>query len=445
VGASRAWLITATLGVAACKFDAALVEGYQCGVDDRCPSGLMCVEDLCVSGVADVDAGPDPDATPAAVGCGGLGLLRDEFADATRGPQWDFFEDPGATIAETGGHLAITVAANAGGPYAGYISSYRYDLTSSSITTEVTAIAGRNTILEIRNSVGERAQLAAGVDDLEAAVYGGPAEGTRTTIPYDAVAQRWWRFREADGTLYWEYSANGSSWTALHSEASPIDVTHVRGIVSAGDALVTASEARFEVINPDAPSVGFCAASTLVDPLDGQLQPNWEFWEDACDLTITGGRVQMSYPTGVGEAWCGFGSNHIYDLTESAIYIDAMGVALATNFTSYFQVMDAFDGETRAEIGREGGSIAFVQRVDGVEVDTEYDPYDATADRYWKIALVGADLVFQTSPDASTWVTHLTVAAGFDVSATRIVVGAGHYSPGPGTPVTTTFHGLNTP
>lgn len=39
------------------------------------------------------------------------------------------------------------------------------------------------------------------------------------SIPYDAVAQRWWRAREASGTAYAEYSADGITWHTLASAA----------------------------------------------------------------------------------------------------------------------------------------------------------------------------------------------------------------------------------
>lgn len=447
MAASRAWLIAATLGLAGCRFDAERVDGYRCGADGACPSGSMCVDGFCVSETPLVDAEPggDPDAAPAVQGCGGLALLRDDFATVARDPQWDYFEDPGATVVEAGGHLAISLTGGAGGPYAGYLSGYRYDLTDSAITVEVSAVAGHNTILEVRNYEGDRVQMVAGDTQLVAAVFGGPNQGEPNAIPYDAVAQRWWRLRESAGTLTWEYSANGTAWTELASVPDPIALDHVRGVLAAGDALATTTEARFETLNPDAPTAGFCAASTLVDPFTAGLEPNWQFWEDACDLVEVGGRVQMTYPTGDGDAWCGFGSNHLYDLTLGDLYLDAQGVANATNFVNYFQVIDPSNDERRAEIGREGDTIAFVQRIDGTDVDTDYQTYDATDDRYWKLGASGGDVTYETSPDATTWTRRMTVPAMFDLDQVRVIIGAGHYAPGPGSPVTTNFQGVNTP
>ncbi|MEV8399227.1 hypothetical protein [Streptomyces niveus] len=46
-------------------------------------------------------------------------------------------------------------------------------------------------------------------------------DATPTTLAYDPVAHRWWRFREAAGTLYWETSPNAASWTVRRSVTTP--------------------------------------------------------------------------------------------------------------------------------------------------------------------------------------------------------------------------------
>lgn len=452
--AADSWLITvASLGLAACRFDAELVEGYRCGDGDRCASGLMCVDGFCVSDAPDAGNAPDaavePDADPANLRCGTIALLRDDFADTVRAPQWDFFEDTGATIAETGGHLAVQFTAGTGSPYAGYTSSYRYDLTGSAFVAEVSQIAGgdTNTILEVRNYTGARAQVVGEAGELVAGVYGVATSGTLNAIPYDATAQRFWRIRESMGVMYWEYSADGTAWEELHSQSSPFPIEHVRGIVSAGEQIATPTEARFEAVNPDEAPAGYCPASTLVDDFAATpLEPLWDFWMDAnCTLTETGGVVQMTFATGVGSTWCGIASRHILELTDAGIYVDAMGVGDATRFVNYFQVITPYDFESRAEINREGGSIGFVQRIDGIDVNRLDETYNATNDRYWKIARSGTTILFQTSPDATTWTTRFSPAALFDLTQVAIVIGNGHYDPGPGTPVTSLFRGVNTP
>ncbi|MEW1922262.1 hypothetical protein [Streptomyces sp. NPDC088360] len=46
------------------------------------------------------------------------------------------------------------------------------------------------------------------------------ADATPTTLAFDPVAHRWWRFREAAGTFYWETSPNAVTWTVRRSMAT---------------------------------------------------------------------------------------------------------------------------------------------------------------------------------------------------------------------------------
>ncbi|MGW1261190.1 hypothetical protein ACWD7Y_04415 [Streptomyces drozdowiczii] len=49
----------------------------------------------------------------------------------------------------------------------------------------------------------------------------GYEDATPTTLAYNPVAHRWWRFREAAGTLYWETSTDAATWTVQRSMATP--------------------------------------------------------------------------------------------------------------------------------------------------------------------------------------------------------------------------------
>ncbi|MFE2539047.1 hypothetical protein [Actinacidiphila glaucinigra] len=46
-------------------------------------------------------------------------------------------------------------------------------------------------------------------------------DASPVTLPYDPVAHRWWRFREAAGTFYWETSPDAATWTVRRSLATP--------------------------------------------------------------------------------------------------------------------------------------------------------------------------------------------------------------------------------
>jgi hypothetical protein len=53
-----------------------------------------------------------------------------------------------------------------------------------------------------------------------------------STIPFDPAAHRWWRFREASGTLYLETSPDGRTWSEQFERVHGGDVTSVQLDVS---------------------------------------------------------------------------------------------------------------------------------------------------------------------------------------------------------------------
>lgn len=61
--------------------------------------------------------------------------------------------------------------------------------------------------------------LATGALSLENCV--GYFDQAPVTLAFDPVAHRWWRFREAAGTFYWETSPNAATWTVRRSIATP--------------------------------------------------------------------------------------------------------------------------------------------------------------------------------------------------------------------------------
>lgn len=50
-------------------------------------------------------------------------------------------------------------------------------------------------------------------------------DGSAPTVTYNAMTHRWMRLRESAGTLYWETSPDGSTWTVRRNIATPAWVT----------------------------------------------------------------------------------------------------------------------------------------------------------------------------------------------------------------------------
>src|SRR5215471_4104995 len=140
------------VSAAACSFHATY-EGthYQCGAGGTCPSGQICVQNVCIEGTdvdgslgGDAPTAPDAgtsDAAPLRAPCGALTALRDDFSTDRAGTIWDTWSDTGVTAAVTGGHLSISIPTNTTDKGGGYGSYYYYDFTNTEARVTVGSVA----------------------------------------------------------------------------------------------------------------------------------------------------------------------------------------------------------------------------------------------------------------------------------------------------------------
>lgn len=148
--------------------------------------------------------------------------FNDNSLDTTK---WDLW-DVGHAV-ETGGELTIPSVTAAS--YRGMQSVRTGDLTNSSVHVEVphvlTGLTDASTCLQVAVDDQHTITLyeSGGFFIAEYQIEG--VWTTPATMAYGAATHRWWRIREASGTLYYEYSANGATWTVLVSVPTPFAVT----------------------------------------------------------------------------------------------------------------------------------------------------------------------------------------------------------------------------
>lgn len=161
--------------------------------------------------------------------CGGtVHTLVDDFGDGVTASAFTTFCDSPIVMAESGGELVVTLAANQPPErLCGYRSATTHDLRDSRIFIEV---------LEVPNP---QAQAALYLLDAQYNGFGISREGTTlvmskwlannqmylTNPEYNATQFRWWQIRESAGTTYWETSTDGTSWTVRASEPTPFAAT----------------------------------------------------------------------------------------------------------------------------------------------------------------------------------------------------------------------------
>lgn len=157
----------------------------------------------------------------------GLHTLVDDFATQDTA-QWAY----GGTAAATGGQLVLVCTSG----YSNHVdSTVAYDLSGTGISVKVTSapMAGdgsAETILMLSSGQGggPNALLwSINANPLSVAVqmYINSAQSGPWFATYNPAVHTYLRIREANGTIFWDYSADRASWTNAYSMANPFAVT----------------------------------------------------------------------------------------------------------------------------------------------------------------------------------------------------------------------------
>lgn len=151
----------------------------------------------------------------------------DNLLDATK---WSTFTNgAGASVAETGGKIVCTVPTSLISE-AQLFSTKIFDITNSYFQFKVTKSAGTtvDTACKVYVTDSNNALWFLIGSNLNAVKTIASAETTITSIAYDSTAMAYLRFRELNGTFYWDYGSDGNSWTNLTSLAIPFAVDRVQ-------------------------------------------------------------------------------------------------------------------------------------------------------------------------------------------------------------------------
>jgi alpha-tubulin suppressor-like RCC1 family protein len=156
------------------------------------------------------------------------GNFSDDFNDNSIGTNWSDWAFNSAVVAESGQQIAITPAVSVTDSIGGVETISPYDLRGGSVSVNVKQVsAGDNvdTALMLWKDDDNVAQIIYTVydegDAIVAEWFKDGVEYWSSSTTYNSVTMAWWRIREDSGTAYFEYSADGSSWTALTSIPDP--------------------------------------------------------------------------------------------------------------------------------------------------------------------------------------------------------------------------------
>jgi hypothetical protein len=181
--------------------------------------------------------------------------LVDELETSIDPVRWQTAADPGTSIAW--GLRGVTLSTPSAAPGDAHLTSVEaFDLRHAAVHVRLVdaggaAVNGRSTRAYVRvRSGNDYTVLGVTGGMLEARHELGGDPDVIETASFDADAMRYLRLREADGTVYYEYSDTADSWTPFTEAAAPFALGAVTVEVGGGNsATAPASTIVFDDIN----------------------------------------------------------------------------------------------------------------------------------------------------------------------------------------------------
>ncbi len=224
-----------------------------------------------------------------------ISTLTDNFNDNSLDATKWIEDDSDGSYAETNQQLEITTALSvvyaaesidtdiAGNP--------RYNLTGSQASLKLVD-AGNQSLTSyafefkiFSTGFGYSMNFVVSGGDISVNVDDGSAQGTMT---YNATTHRYLRIREASGICYWDYSADGISWTNMYSISNPFDITTciVQFKVSTSSLELSTTTAKVDDFNIGPPVTFEATALSLTSDLGVPVE-NYDYKTSVSVLTLT--------------------------------------------------------------------------------------------------------------------------------------------------------------
>jgi hypothetical protein len=358
--------------------------------------------------------------------CNLVGRVHDTFDDGVIDEHlWENrYADPGATLVEANGQLTFTLASTATSTYAGIKTLRYYDMRGSRMIVEVVQVPapGTNAGIQLEYAVDRYVSLSLIGGDLRGA-YRTSTFTIVDSLPYVPSQHRFWAISEDAGTIHYETSADGVSFTTFATVPVPFDVSLVRQTAFAGTDMLVAAPGTFVIESIGAATpLAACPVSSLVDTFDdGAIDRQWaNTYRDACcTLSEMNGEIVVAYDGTQGTA--SLRSAAGLDLREGEVSIRVTQepplVSTTLNLTVRYDQTNALELQIDPT-----QTIARVQ-LDGVG-NGVMDPRNP-AERYARIRETGGAYLMEVSTDRTSWRTLRTDANPFPMDDVLVTVRTG--------------------
>jgi hypothetical protein len=322
------------------------------------------------------------------------------------------------TVTESGGFLHEAPTANAAAAGLLLQSNGTYDLRSSMAWVRAAQVVANGTVdtnfTLLADGQNHVSWIFSGTT-LKARKVVGNVNTYLASLTYDPAVHAFWRIRETAGSVYWETSADGSSWTIQAN-----DLTSRLGFVcgvkptfytETWAAMASPGEARFANFNV-APSGGLPLVSSLSDSFAGTAIDLTKWappTQTQGTVTESGGFLHEAPTANAAGASLLLQSSGTYSLNGSAAYVKASQVLGSGNQDMNFTMLQ--DANHLVSWLYSNGTLKarFANNAAPVVLGTPLT-YNPAVHVWWRVREAGGTVFWDTSPDGLTWTNQATAA-----------------------------------
>ncbi|HVJ95059.1 MAG TPA: hypothetical protein VM580_35010, partial [Labilithrix sp.] len=343
--------------------------------------------------------------------------------------------DPVIPVDVNNGRLTITPRSN--------VTGLRHGGVTTARTLPMNCSAARVELVQATNTASSAdTTFAVAVDParwyrmtVEAGVLVlGAMDGSlsQETLPYDSTQHRHLRIRHdcLNDSILFETSPNGTAWTTRHATPRTVDLHAAYIELEAGTYQSEAApgQAIFDNVHVDVLGVR--------ETFDSQRDPevftpaalHEGHYDPAIEVFPAGGKLHLRPLSGAsGLHHLGFATTREIDWTggEAKLVVD-QAPSPATEASLSFAVISQSPGWARFAIS--AGKIFFQSELAGT-LTGDSITHDPVAHKHLRLRhdTAGDQIVWETSPDGSSWVERRRIARPFPVTALRAEIETGTY------------------
>ncbi|HEX9832545.1 MAG TPA: hypothetical protein VGA66_05555 [Mycobacterium sp.] len=347
--------------------------------------------------------------------------LRDSFndntVDTTKWP--NNYNTAGALPTETGGRARVDCDTG----FSGYASDTTYTLQSSNARCRMfpPAAGGAATeawaqLLVTSSTAGTDAiiEVNAVTGDITFANRTGFFDPGAAVLTYSAVDHAWVRIREGGGTLFFDTSADGVTWTNRHTDTAPAwaSDTDIEMQMLAHRDSGTVDFAEFDNFNITPSTLVFADLTDNFD--DGVVDP--VKWPDTYNTgpgglpVETGGRARVPCDTG----FAAYASEPIYRLEDSYAFVQSFppsGGGMVEAYSQLLILSDVVGTQIVFEVDAATNLLLMTVHAGFVDEGGASIPYDPVEHAWLRVREDAGVLYWETSPDGREWTIRHTDTA----------------------------------